>query len=347
MQLPKTIKTSKARGAFGLTSLLRERGRDMLLFAFFFVVSLGFWLLQKLDDTFETNISVPLELVGVPEGTIITSPPPAEVTVTVRDRGTNLFQYMQRRKALEPIRLDFSAYDNASATGKITVPLADVQRAFQQQMLSSTHVQKLSPSKFEFHYNRGVSRRLPVKYTGTVTTAQQNYLQSIALDPDTVLVYAPASMLDTMQYAYTVRRDMADLKRTTSATIPLSAAIGVKIEPEAIEMTAHVDYYTEQTVSVPVVGLNFPAGISLRTFPAKVTVKYRVGASLARYLSAENFVITATYEELLGNDGQKFPLQLKSIPQGISNVRIYPNEIDYLLEYTAPQEGDEEASLLP
>ncbi len=325
----------------GLTSLLREKGRDMMLFAFFFAVSLGFWLLQKLDDTFETDISVPLELVGVPDGTVITSPLPSEVTVTVRDRGTNLFQYMQRSKSLMPIRLDFTAYDNASATGKVTIPLADVQRAFQQQMLSSTQVQQLRPSKFEFHYNRGVCRRLPVKYVGTVRTVQQNYLQRISVNPDTVMVYAPTSMLDTMWYAYTVRKDVADLDRTTAYDIPISSLTGVKVVPETIRMTAHVDYYTEQTVSVPVVGLNFPAGISLRTFPAKVTIKYRVGASNVRNVKPENFVLVAAYEELRNNDRQKFTLQLKSIPPGVSNVRIYPKEVDYLLEYTAPVAGKE------
>ena len=97
-------------------------------------------------------------------------------------------------------------------------------------------------------------------------------------------------------------------------------------------MTAHVDYYTERTVEVPVVGLNFPAGITLKTFPAEVTIKYRVGAAVSRNITAENFVLAATYEELLNNNSGKFRLQLKSIPVGVSNVRIYPSEVDYLLE---------------
>lgn len=343
MQLPKRIRTSKAKATTGFMSLLREKGRDMLLFVFFFIVSLGFWLLQKLDDTFEADIRVPLELVGVPEGTIITSPLPSEVVVTVRDRGTNLFHYRQRSKALMPIRLDFSLYDNGSTASKTTVPLADVQRAFQQQMLSSTQVQQLRPSKFEFHYNRGVCRRLPVRYNGSVRTVQQNYLQNITLAPDSVMVYAPSAMLDTMRYAYTVWHDIADLNKTTTFSIPVSTVAGVKAVPGNIEMTAHVDYYTEQTVSVPVIGLNFPADIRLRTFPARVTIKYRVGASAARNIKPENFVLLATYEELCDNASQKFTLQLKSVPTGVSNVRIYPREVDYLLEYTPQSESETEA----
>ena len=342
MQLPRQIRTGKRRAVWGLTSLLREKGRDMLLFAFFFVVSLGFWLLQKLNDTFEADIRVPLELVGVPDGTIITSPLPSEVSVTVRDRGTNLFHYMQRSKSLTPIRLDFSVYDNGSAAGKITVSPADIQRAFQQQMLSSTQVQQLRPSKFEFHYNRGVCRRLPVKYTGSISTVRQNYLQKVTINPDSVMVYAPSTILDTMRYAYTVRHDITGLTKTGTYNIPLVSVVGMKSIPEAIQLTAHVDYYTEQTVSVPVVGLNFPADIRLKTFPAKVTIKYRVGASDAAKIKPDSFALVATYEELYNNDRQKFTLQLKSIPHGVSNVRIYPREIDYLLEYMPSAETTED-----
>lgn len=306
----------------------------MLVFAFFLAVSGGFWLLQKLDDTFETDLSVPLELVGIPEGAIITSPLPNEVTVTVADRGTNLFNYMRRTDVLHPIRLDFSLYDNGAAAGKATVPSTDVQRAFQQQMSSSAQVVRMKPSKFEFHYNRGMSRRVPVKFTGRITTRRQNYLQQIAFNPDSVTVYAPSVLLDTLRFAYTDPLVLDGLSETGTYTLRFPKIQGVKVEPETVQMTAHVDYYTEQSIQVPVIGLNFPAGITLKTFPAMVTIKYRVGAANARYVQPSNFVIAATYEELKDNTNRKFRLKLKSTPVGVSNVRLYPQEVDYLLEQT-------------
>lgn len=316
----------------GLASLLREKGRDMLVFAFFLVVSSGFWLLQKLDDTIEADIKVPLELVNVPNGIIITSPLPEEVTVTVRDRGTNLLNYMQSNDGIDPIRLDYAIYDNGAVAGKASVSATDVQRAFLQQMNSSVEVVRMHPSKFEFHYNRGVSRMVPVKFVGTLATQQQNYLMDLAFNPDSVIVYAPSTILDTLKYAYTERLDIKGLDETTTFGLTFPKIPGVMVVPEQVQMTAHVDYYTEQTMRVPVVGLNFPAGISLKTFPAEVTLKYRVGAAMARQITAENLVLAATYEELLNNNTGKFRLQLKSIPLGVSNVRIYPSEVDYLLE---------------
>lgn len=334
MQLPRRIRTSKDRAAHGFTSLLREKGRDMLVFAFFLVVSTGFWLLQKLNDTFDADIRVPLEMEGVPHGTVITTPLPREVVVTIQDKGTNLFNYLRSGKGIAPIVLDFSAYDNGSATAKVSVPATDVQRAFQQQVNASVRVLRMRPNQFEFHYNKGVSRRLAVKLAGRISTRQQNYMQGLSFSPDSVTVYAPASILDTLRYAYTESQEITELDRTTTFNVGFPSICGVKVVPETVAMTAHVDYYTEQSVSVPVIGLNFPAGMSLKTFPATVTVKYRVGASSARFIQPGNFVLAATYEEFLANPGSKYRLQLKSIPEGVSNVRIYPQEVDYLLEQT-------------
>ena len=337
MRLPQQIRASKKKATQGLASLLREKGRDMLVFAFFLMVSFGFWVLQKLDDTFETDILVPVELVNVPEGIIITSPLPNEVTFTVRDRGTNLFEYV-RDKEIEPIRLDFSIYDNGAAAGKASISATDVQRAFLQQVSSSTEVVRLTPSKFEFHFNRGMSRRVPVKYLGQVTTGSQNYLQKLTCSPDTVTVYAPKAMLDTLRYAYTQVKNMADLTSTERYDVEFPKIAGVKCVPEKVRITAHVDYYTERTMKVPVIGLNFPANISLKTFPSEVTVKYRVGAAYARNITSSSFVLATTYEELMHNPTQKLRLQLRSTPQGVSNVRIYPPEVEYLIENTYAEE---------
>ena len=91
-------------------------------------------------------------------------------------------------------------------------------------------------------------------------------------------------------------------------------------------------------MKVPVIGLNFPANISLKTFPSEVTVKYRVGAAYARNITSSSFVLATTYEELMHNPTQKLRLQLRSTPQGVSNVRIYPPEVEYLIENTYAEE---------
>ena len=41
--------------------------------------------------------------------------------------------------------------------------------------------------------------------------------------------------------------------------------------------------------------------------------------------------------ELLANESSKISLHLKSIPEGVSSVRIHPSEVEYLLEQTGEE----------
>jgi hypothetical protein len=345
MQLPKTNRQSKKGILLGLSSLLREKSGDILIFAFFLAVSCGFWFLQKLEDTFESEVVFPIEIVEMPKGMVITSPLPKEIIVNVQDRGTNLFNFVRHSCEVEPIKIDFSLYDDGAQTNKVAIPTVDLQRVIQQQLPSSTQIMEMSPNKIEFHYNRGISKRLPVSFLGKVTTGMQHYLQDITFSPDSVTVYATSSILDTLQYAYIQSQEINGLTRTSKFEVGFTSISTMKMVPETVVMTAHIDYYTEQTMQIPIVGVDFPKGCVLKTFPAMANVKFWVKAAMLKRLKPENFVLGSTYEELLANTDQKLRLQLTSIPDGVSNVRIYPQEVDFLLEQTYESFTDSLASV--
>lgn len=325
---------------------MRERSRDMMVFAFFLFVSSSFWLLQKLNDTFETEVHVPLELENVPKSVIITTPLPSSLTITIRDRGTNLFHYMRSGNIKKPILLDFSLYDNGGLTGVGHIPMTDVLHAMQQQLLASARIQRIRPDTLEFFYNRGISKRVPVKFQGKIETQEQTYLRYVEFNPESVMVYAPQAVRDTLQYAYIRPQQHKEVGHTTTYNVGFMPIRGVLYKPSAIKMTTHVDIYTERSIRLPILGTNFPAGISLKTFPAEAMVTYRVGAQIADKIHAGNFVLAVTYEELLKTKNEhKYRLRLKSTPQGVSNVRITPREVDYILEKvqedTNHQQGQE------
>ena len=78
--------------------------------------------------------------------------------------------------------------------------------------------------------------------------------------------------------------------------------------------------------------VNFPPDKVLRTFPSKVQVTFQVGLSHFKAITAEDFFIGVTYEELLNNKGEKCPVKLKSVPRYVNHVRLNPQEVDYLIE---------------
>lgn len=314
--------------------LLGRKNREFLIFLFFFALSAVFWLLQTLNETFETEVVVPLKLNNVPSNLIITSDLPDELHVTVQDKGSILMKYLYGQP-LTPVTVDYKNYDFGGMAGRVQVQEAEVRRAIAAQLFSSTRIQSIKPDTLEFFYNRGLKKKVPVLISGVIEPAQQYYLRHVVAKPDSVVVFAPSSILDTLQAAYTQNFYQAGLVESKNLQIPVRPIRGAKFIPDVLDVQIDVDIYTEKTVEIPIVGVNFPADKDLRTFPSKVKVTFKVGSKSYKSITADDFVLVISYEELINNESSKIPLHLKSIPEGVSSVRIHPSEVDYLLEQTS------------
>ena len=53
--------------------MLSDKSREFLIFLFFAFVSFCFWLLQVLNDDYETELSIPVKMKNVPESVVMTS----------------------------------------------------------------------------------------------------------------------------------------------------------------------------------------------------------------------------------------------------------------------------------
>lgn len=312
-------------------ALFGQKNRELLIFLFFFLVSASFWLLQTLNETFDLELHFPLKLENVPSNIVITSDLPTEAKIMVRDKGTVLLRYVYG-KDVQPVVLDYKSYDKGISSGRVIVPAQEILKTIQTRFLSSTKIVQIKPDTLEYYFNRGARKKVPVRLVGKVETSPEYYLKDINCKPDSVVVFAPLDILDTITTAYTMRVDVLSLSADTQFVKRLSMVRGAKFVPSQIDVSLGVDLYTEKTVEVPVVGVNFPASKDLRTFPSKVKVSFRVGMSRFKQITADDFVLAVSYEELMNNKNSKVHLRLKSKPVGVSNVKIEPQEVDYLIE---------------
>lgn len=311
--------------------LFSKKNGDFLVFLFFFFVSAVFWLIQTLNETYETEIEVPIRLVNVPSDVVVTTDLPDKLVVTVKDKGNVLVNYLYGL-SFSPVEVDFRLYDDNRVSGRVQLQPAAVQKSVYAQLLSTSRVMSLRPDTLEFFFNRGEYKKVPVRMMGYVETTPSYYLAESRFIPDSVMVYAPPAILDTMTMAYTQPVAYNMLSSDRSDTLELVHVRGAKFVPEKVNLSLDVDIYTEKTVEVPVGCINFPASKHLRTFPSQVKITFRVGAALFKSITAEDFVLAVTYEDILNNASPKLPLCLKSVPEGVSNVRIEPAEVDYLIE---------------
>lgn len=319
------LKTKKQTRDF----LLSAKSREFFVFLCFFFIAAGFWLLQTLNNDYETEFSIPVRLRNVPENVVITSEPVSEVRVRVRDKGTVLLNYMLG-KNFYPVILDFKNYINMG--NHVQVQTSQVQKWITGQLNASTALLSMKPDTLEYYYSTGVSKMIPVKLCGNVSAGEQYYLPDTLFTPDSVRVYAPSDALDTMKVAYTLPLNLDNITDTLEREVTLSAPKGAKYIPASVKLTLPVDMYTEKTVEVPLRGINFPADKVLRAFPSKIKISFQVGMGRFRQITADDFHLVVSYEELVRLGSEKYTVKLRTLPEGVSHVRFNPEQVDFLIE---------------
>ena len=310
--------------------LFSNMNKQLLTFLFFLILSGIFWLTITLNETYERELKIPVQIVGIPKNVVLTSPVVDTVRATIRDKGWMIVAYLHGDR-IPKVTLNYKNYDRGNGAGIISS--SDIKRLLDQQLEISTTVSTVKPDRLEFFYNNGERKRVPVRWTGRVIPEQLYYISQVNYLPDSVDVYAAPEKLDSIRAVYTEPLNYAGFRDTLTVGCRLTHANDVKVVPERIQIEFFTDVLTEETFEgIPVQCLNLPEGKVLRTFPAKVKVHFVAGASQIRLLRPEDFIVIADYREITQNPSEKCNLYLQSVPHGISRATLETKQVDYLIE---------------
>lgn len=303
--------------------------KEFLIFLFFLFVSAAFWVLTTLNETYEREIAVPIKLVNVPKGVVITSDMNDTLKVTIRDRGYFLSAY-KYGNIIRPISIDFKNYSKDANKG--SVASAELHKQIYHQIYNSSRIVSIKPDHWDFYFTQGQKKTVPISLRGKVIPGQSYYIARVSFLPERVDVYASQPLLDSIQTAYTDVLDVKELTDTIVRTVSLQKRNGVKYVPSEVVVTIYPDILTECSVEIPVTAVNMPAGRVLRTFPARIKVTFVVGASNVRSIKPEQFKIQADYHDIESNPSEKCTLRLVQQPRSVKNARLEVNHVDYLIE---------------
>ena len=303
--------------------------RNFWAFLFFLALSAGFWLFLTLEDVYEVDIAVPVKLKNVPENVVITTPPPTEISIRVEDHVGQLLRYKYTH-SLVSITIDFKEYDTRS--GHVALLTSELTRNIVKRLQSSTSIVSFSPDTLEYFYNFGLNKSVPVKVSGSITADSLYCIIGCTTSPPTVKVFAAKEILDTLSAVYTTPLEEEGLSERKTVSVGIAPIRGAKTVPDKVKATINVDQMTEKSLPVRIDHTNFPAGKTLKTFPGIVNVVCQVGLKQYRDITADKFAIVISYDEVADNNTNRLRLSLKSKPEGVSNVRIVPEEVEFIIE---------------
>lgn len=310
--------------------LFSTANKQFLIFLFFLAISGGFWLIMTLNETYETDVEIPVRMVNVPDNVVVTSDETDTIKATLRDKGYMIASYLYGA-GIKTLKVGFKNY--AKSSGIVTISVSELQGLLSSQLSSTTKIIGFKPSKVVFYYNYGQSKKVPVRWSGRVIPEHLYFISNVNYTPDSVNVYASKEKLDSINYVQTEDLNYVGFRDTLSIKCNLKKMKGVKLMPDQIGVTFYTDVLTEESIEdVPIICINMPEGKTLRTFPSKVSVSFVAGATLIKKLRPEDFIVVVDYREIEQNPADKCKLYLKKVPHGVSRATLNQKQVDYLIE---------------
>ena len=297
---------------------------------FFLVLSGIFWLMMQLNETKEKEVHIAVRYVNVRKNAVLTSGETDTLRVTVNDKGFNIISYLYGQTH-RPLAIDFARYANDDGSG--IVGSSDIKKMVAEELPASSKVISIKPDKLQFYYNNGESKRVPVLFKGMVNPQALYFISEREIMPDSVTIYASREKLDSIAAVYTEEHTYNNVHDTLLVTTQLADIQGVKAVPDRVTVRFVTDVLAELRLEdIPIEGINMPEGRVLRTFPARVAIRFVTGMKKYHSLSAKDFRIVADYNEFSQNPSTKCNIYLEEAPDGISNPRLDVTQVDYLIE---------------
>lgn len=311
---------------FKIKGISAPAGRDMLLFLFFVLVSCCLWLMLTLNRDYETNVTLKITVKEVP-GDVSFSSQDEELILRVRDRGTTLMNY--KVEGFMPVSINYSEFTNRG--GRLTLPAKALYKRLNKQLNSSTEILSVYPDTL-LCYTKESAVKYPVVFNGIASPARQYAVGDIAIEPDSVWVFAPALVADTLTCILTDFMEKYELRDTLRVKLPLAFGDNISCNPAEVDVTIPVYPYTQKSFELPVHGIDFPETYRLRTFPPRVTVKMNVKSDDYNHVSSDDFEVGISYLDIYGSDNNIAELKLLRAPSWAKEVMIVPSTVEYIIE---------------
>lgn len=293
-------------------------------------IAFVFWFFTKLSDDYKTQFSLSLRCL-LPEDKILLYPAPPFVEVDVKGKGWDLWALQWRK--LPVLEID-PIGDGAlsAADGDPTLFLEGRISA----LFPNVTILNVRPSKLSLALEEAASKHVPLVLQGELQLAERHILRdSIRLQPATVRVMGPVSLLRDIEVWHTEPLNLSGVRENFSLKIPLQrhANANVVALPDEVLCSGNVEMMTEKKLEIPLEIRNAEAWTQrLSILPKKIELACLVGLSRYDRLSPDDFVAYVDFQNGNLPPGQEgLRVRLEKSPDFVRQVHFYPRSVDFIL----------------
>ncbi len=304
------------------------QGKELLTFLVFLLLAAGVWCILAINENRERSIQIPIEMVNIPEQTILLQNMPTHIEARIRDKASVLLSYNIGK--VQPIKIDFNDHNNLKDA--VIINNNSLVGYAHQQLKATTSILSFTPDSIRISYTQGQGKRVPIIPAGNVTTLPHcTATDSIYATPDSVTVYGSANTLRNIDCVYTEDFELLNISDTARHEVKIKAIPQTRIIPDRTTIIAPIEEYTGKTVTVPITVGNIPDKYAVMTFPSSIQVSFLVPLSRYSSVTSDNFLVGNDFSAFEQANGSYAPLIAKSGLKYIRNITLSQDSVEYII----------------
>ncbi len=247
-------------------------------------IALVFWILVKLSQVY--GVWKPAQVnISIPEETALTKMPPSNLMLKFEARGWDL---LFNSGNLSKLELDYRMEEES----EMVIPAGQLRSDIFEN-LSSPRIKVVDVNYNELFLNveNRLERKIPLILNKKIEFSEGfNFSNEINIQPDSITVSGPESVVQTITFWETDSLVLLNLKKSVEESVPLFLAPReLSLSQVNTTVTVPVAKYTEKSFFLPLEMKNAPEKDSLSIFPSSVNVSCVVGLSKYDQLTANEF----------------------------------------------------------
>lgn len=307
---------------------LRFPGKKRLrFFSFFFALSLLFWIITKLSNTYSSSVEFEINFVDIPPLVVLEQDVVSKMKVDITASGFQLLVYHFFKDNINV------SIENADYGGNLAeIDLMDQKFSLQKQLYQNAILNRVSPPQLNFSFGKLKRLKIPVIPPDEINF-KPGYDQAgeWVIEPDSVWVYGTSKKVNALNGLSIQPLSQETVDNNIEEKVKLLPIDQIRFETESVLIKTSVKRFTEKSIDAFINIKNLPDSLSIKLFPQSLKVTFLVLVDKAESVSAADFKFSCDYGQAQSKDENSLEVFMEMKPEGVSKVRWKPKKVDYLI----------------
>lgn len=299
--------------------------KNYKVYLLFLILTCILWFTIQMVKTYNYKSEILVEIGNIPNH-IVVDTSVQKVDVNIKANGFKLWSY-NLKKAIKIPYQDFKR-DSTDLSLTFNQLKANLSKIFE---IESEDI-NLNLTLLKFKYRKKQTKKVNIKPDIKYTFSQgYNTLDSIILNPDSIVISGSNKYLKDIQYIKTEALNLKNISDTLNGEIGLKKPNqNIDLSSTETEYSLPVEKFSEKAIMVDIKIINEPDSLEVNIFPNQAKVSFLVSLNSFDKISGLDFNIIVDYEKRFQKDAVIIP-EVKAYPNNILKPKLHVKKVDYLI----------------